>query len=645
MNSMTQFLKISYLVALVTFYCLKGYNQEVIGLTENKVIKEYLKSHETRMKSTANQHPVTLPFIDDFSTSKVLPDENLWEDNYAFINSDYPIEPISIGVATLDAIDNTGNVYAIDNNVTPSDTLTSRQIDLFEFKDSGVPVTLSFWYQAGGKGEPPEEKDSLLLEFFSPKDTCWTRSAWKAEQWPIDTFMQEIISVHDSLFQNGFKFRFRNYTSMSEQSFKQGKGALSNVDQWHLDYVLLDNRPVEEHTKINDIAFIEKLRSTLRYYESVPWSHLDNVITDERLDTIPIYIRNTYERLNSPDDSTTVIRQYYIKDLNSNEYFKEPYPVNGITEQFLNNSIIDRGDRFKPYYSQTEEDFGWFEVAAYFRDTKHFKGNDTVKRIEKFLDYYAYDDGTAEFGFGISGESSAGSLLANRFKLYKSDTLRALDFYFNKTRDNYNATKSFKICIWEDNNGIPGELIYPEDIEESPFLYPDSLKGLNEFTRYSLDTFLVVSGTIYVGWQQTTVEFLNLGYDINNANKKNILSNLSGEWVPFSNSPSPEGSLMIRLVFGTNPIITALKNNYRFNKDLLTIYPNPANDYISIRYPPAFDDYPLTINIFDPLGRIVYSSDKTVSEIILSDLKPGMYILRISGIEGAAMIRKLIISR
>ena len=331
--------------------------------------------------------------------------------------------------------------------------------------------------------------------------------------------------------------------------------------------------------------------------------------------------------------------------MNSNEYFKEPYPVNGITEQFLNNSIIDRGDRFKPYYSQTEEDFGWFEVAAYFRDTKHFKGNDTVKRIEKFLDYYAYDDGTAEFGFGISGESSAGSLLANRFKLYKSDTLRALDFYFNKTRDNYNATKSFKICIWEDNNGIPGELIYPEDIEESPFLYPDSLKGLNEFTRYSLDTFLVVSGTIYVGWQQTTVEFLNLGYDINNANKKNILSNLSGEWVPFSNSPSPEGSLMIRLVFGTNPIITALKNNYRFNKDLLTIYPNPANDYISIRYPPAFDDYPLTINIFDPLGRIVYSSDKTVSEIILSDLKPGMYILRISGTEGAAMIRKFIISR
>ena len=117
MNGMTQFLKISYLFALVTFYCLESFNQEVIGLTENKVIKEYLKSHKSRMKSTASQDPLVLPFFDDFSTSRVLPNEDLWEDKYAFINSDYPIEPISIGVATLDAIDNMGNVYAIDNNI------------------------------------------------------------------------------------------------------------------------------------------------------------------------------------------------------------------------------------------------------------------------------------------------------------------------------------------------------------------------------------------------------------------------------------------------------------------------------------------------------------------------------------------------
>lgn len=646
MNNIKQFLIKSCLFAvLMIFILFKGYSQQVIGLTENRLIKEYLNTHQARKKSTASTASLVLPFFDDFSTSIVFPDESLWEDNYAFINSQYPIEPVSIGVATLDAIDNTGNVYAVDNSITPSDTLTSREMDLSGFAGSGDSVTLSFWYQAGGYGELPDEKDTLLLEFFSPTDTAWTRPVWKANQWPADTFLQEIITVHDSLFQDGFKFRFRNYTSMSEKDFQQGKGALSNVDQWHLDYIQLDNRLAAEHLKINDIAFIKPLRSTLRYYESVPWTHIDNVITDERLDTIPIFLRNSYERLSPPYDSTTVVRQYYIKDLNTNEYFKEPYPTNGITEQFLNNSIIDRGDRFKPYYNQTDEDFGWYEVAAYLLNTNHYKGNDTVKRIQKFMDYYAYDDGTAEYGFGISGESSAGALLAYRFKLYKEDTLSALDFYFNKTRDNFNATKSFKICIWNDNDGLPGDLIYPDDLEQSPVLYPDSVKGLNEFTRYTLDTMLIVSDIIYAGWRQTTGEFLNLGYDINNANKNNILSNLTGEWVPFSSSPGPEGSLMIRLLFGKEPVTTGIKNNINARNRLLSVYPNPAYDYISIRHPLISDYQLLTLNIFDPLGKLVISSDIVTPQIPVYDLNPGLYILRISGTDGINLHGKFIISR
>jgi hypothetical protein len=645
MNGMIKFLKIGFVFILMTFYCFNAYNQEVIGLTENRIIKNQLKEYKSRKKNTQYSDPLRLPFFDDFSTSAVFPDDDLWEDSYAFINSSYPIEPVSIGVATLDAIDDKGNIYATDNDITPSDTLTSNPIDLSEFKGAGQPVTFSFWYQAGGKGEKPEEKDSLLLEFFSQEDTAWTRTVWKAETWPTDTFIQVIISINDSLFQNGFKFRFRNYTSISDNEVTQGRGALSNADQWHLDYIQLDNRSIEEHTSINDISFIEPLRSTLRYYESVPWSHIDNVITDERLDTIPIYIRNAYERLTPPNDSTTVTRQYYVKDLNENLYFIEPYPNNGITEQFLNNSVIDRGDRFKPYYKQTEADTGLFEIAAYFRNTEHYKGNDTVKRIEKFLDYYAYDDGTAEYGFGISGESSRGSLLAYRFKLYRTDTLRAIDFYFNKTRNNYNATQPFKICIWDNNNGLPGKLIYPENLEQSPVQYPDSTKGLNQFTRYSLDTLLIVSDTIFAGWQQTTEEFLNLGYDINNANKKNILTNLTGTWKSFYNSPYIEGSLMIRLLFGTKQLTSSLKGIGNYYEELLNIYPNPAKEYINIKYPLLFSDYPLSVSIYDLLGKLVYSSGEITPVIDISGFKPGLYILRVSGPDLKPINRKFIIHR
>lgn len=645
MNGMIEFLKISYLVILLTFYCFKGYSQEVIGLTENKVIKNQLEEDKSKKKSTKAIDPLNIPFFDDFSTSNVFPDEELWEDKYAFINSSYPVEPLSIGVATLDAIDDEGNVYATDNDITPSDTLTSNPINLSEFKGSGQPVTLSFWYQAGGKGELPEEKDTLLLEFFSPEDTAWTGYVWKAEIWPADTFIQVILSIDDSLFQNGFKFRFRNYTSISDNDVIQGKGALSNADQWHLDYIQLDNRSLEEHSSINDISFIEPLKSTLRNYESVPWSHIDNVITDERLDTIPIFIRNAYERLFPPNDSTTVTRQYYVKDLNENSYFIKPYPDNGITEQFLNNSVIDRGDRFKPYYQQTEADAGLFEIAAYFRNTEHYKGNDTVKRIEKFLDYYAYDDGTAEYGFGISGESSRGALLAYRFKLYRTDTLRAIDFYFNKTRNNYNATKSFKICIWDNYQGLPGELIYPEDMELSPLSYPDSTKGLNKFTRYSLDSLLIVSDTIFVGWRQTTEEFLNLGYDINNTNKKNILTNITGNWTPFNSSPYIEGSLMIRLICGTRQLTTSIKGISKASEELMRLYPNPASDYINIQFPLSLNDSPLTLSIYDFFGKLVYLSGEITPVINISDLKPGLYILRVSGPGFKAINKKFIISR
>ena len=645
MNGMIKFLKIACLFTFITFYCFKGYNQEVIGLTENRVIKNQIKEYKSRNKSAQNTVPLKLPFFDDFSTSNVFPDDDIWEDRYAFINSSYPIEPVSIGVATLDAIDDQGNIYATDNDITPSDTLTSNPIDLSEFKGTAQPVTFSFWYQSGGKGEKPEEKDSLLLEFFSPEDTAWTGSAWKAETWPTDTFIQVIISLNDSLFQNGFKFRFRNYTSISDNEVTQGRGALSNADQWHLDYIQLDNRSFQEHASINDISFIEPLRSTLRYYESVPWSHIDNVITDERLDTIPIFIRNAYERLTPPDDSTTVTRQYYVKDLNENSYFIEPYPNNGITEQFLNNSIIDRGDRFKPYYQQTKADIGLFEIAAYFRNTEHYKGNDTVKRIEKFLDYYAYDDGTAEYGFGITGESARGALLAYRFKLYRTDTLRAIDFYFNKTRNNYNATKPFKICIWDNNNGLPDRLIYPENLEQSPVQYPDSTKGLNQFTRYSLDTLLVVSDTIFVGWQQTTEEFLNLGYDINNANKKNILTNLTGNWKSFYNSPYIEGSLMIRLLCGTKQLSSSIKEITKNYEELLSLYPNPASEYIYIQYPLSLNDYLLSVSIYDFFGKLVYLSHEIAPLINTSGFKPGLYILRISGPDFKAITRKLIIQR
>ena len=84
--------------------------QEMLtGVTRNAVIaKAAAKSQPTRDITT----PVKLPFIEDFSTGVGYPNPNYWTDRQAFVNNSYPIYPPSIGVATLDALDENGRIYA-----------------------------------------------------------------------------------------------------------------------------------------------------------------------------------------------------------------------------------------------------------------------------------------------------------------------------------------------------------------------------------------------------------------------------------------------------------------------------------------------------------------------------------------------------
>ncbi|HRP59618.1 MAG TPA: hypothetical protein PK833_04935, partial [Vicingus sp.] len=54
--------------------------------------------------------------------------------------------------------------------------------------------------------------------------------------------------------------------------------------------------------------------------------------------------------------------------------------------------------------------------------------NDTVVSYQVFSNYYSYDDGSAEAGYGIEG---VGAKLANQFTIKKSDTLVGIRIYFN----------------------------------------------------------------------------------------------------------------------------------------------------------------------------------------------------------------------
>ena len=115
------------IVFLLAFLCLNIMQaQEVLtGLTHNPAIMGQ------KTVKAKNVTPVNLPFFDDFSNYTGFPKASLWADRQAFVNNTYPVVPPTIGVVTLDALDENGLIYShAETQSFGADTLTSNPIRL-----------------------------------------------------------------------------------------------------------------------------------------------------------------------------------------------------------------------------------------------------------------------------------------------------------------------------------------------------------------------------------------------------------------------------------------------------------------------------------------------------------------------------------
>ena len=81
----------------------------VIGLQSNPLIRSAWEKSDKR-KSLKVYDTLNLPFFDDFSKPTVYPDQSKWLDNFVFINNTYSNQQKTAGVATFDALDNTGRL-------------------------------------------------------------------------------------------------------------------------------------------------------------------------------------------------------------------------------------------------------------------------------------------------------------------------------------------------------------------------------------------------------------------------------------------------------------------------------------------------------------------------------------------------------
>lgn len=599
---------------LLLISCLTGRisaQEMVIGLQRNSHVASLYQKSEA-VKGIAAEDTLSLPFIDDFSTGYGYPDSGKWADRYAYINDNYSSHQLTTGVATLDAFSEKGELYENASSQTfEADHLTSNPIDLnYPASDN---IWLSFFYQAGGNGDMPEFRDSLALYFYSPVDKIW-HSVWRTGGADtVSGFKLVMIKIDQSGYlKKGFRLRFVNYASLPSDNDNLKISMYSNCDHWNIDYVKLDRNRNEADTVMRDVAFRLPVRSLLKTHESMPWDHFREIYLQEMGSSIPVTYRNNDNIIRN------VTRFFEIKDLykNSISYSFSGGAVN--TEPF---TTVDYNANLIYTYNTDNPDSALFRVKCFLKtDVFDRKENDTLTYLQRFSNYFAFDDGTAEGGYGINGEGSRNAMVAFRFRSFIKDTIRAIDICFNDSYLNSNR-RSFDLMVWNDNEGFPGEVIYTL---ENQLAEPSG--KINGFRRYLLPDGVPVEGEFYIGWKQRSETFLNVGIDLNTPHKSRHFFWLKGLW----QQSEKNGTLMMHPVVGKPVRPTSAEDPGKPLSKPFRLWPNPASDYINIEADEIIYNRSGTfIRFIDLHGRELLKVPLR-ERVDISSLKEGIYIVIIT---------------
>jgi hypothetical protein len=565
---------------------------------------------------------IGLPFFDDFSTySSVgsLPDIALWDTaGGVVINNNYPVNPPSKGVATLDGLNFKGRPYSFDQRLTQvsADTLTSNPINLTGLENAGV--FLSFFWQATGLGEVPDATDSLVLE-YKDIDTVWhVARSFKGVE--LADFQQEVVGITSpAFFHSGFQFRFR--------AFGRPSGA---YDTWHIDYVYLNRGRNTNDIYVRDVALTNPLPSLLNTYTAMPLVQYRANPAGQLASEVRTSIYNLQFR------GIFAPYTFSVRNLLGNEapyIFSRPVadiPVESRQTQEvaapIPSDLISRfpGDSLKLQYT--------FQINAGDDATAippiDLRRNDTISGITVLKDYYAYDDGTAEYGVGVRQRQGR---VASKFYVNTSDTISAVRIYFTQLETNQRG-QTFVLRIWRQLDTLQSSVLYEKS---EPVKFADTL---NKFIEYKLLPAIIVSDTFYVGWQQNSNDILAVGLDKNTDSGSQLFYNTADEWIQ---NTTVQGSAMIRPVFGQVTTVGIDEEEEQLAKTFV-LYPNPTRDKVSWEYPGVSQ-----IQVFDILGRQVKMRTyvpSTQPTLDVSDLINGMYVLHIR-FNNRTVIRKIMVQK
>lgn len=570
------------------------------------------KASNQRVKQGHNA-ALELPFWDDFSTADQVPDTSKWLNSASVtISNSAALNPPTINVALFDGFNAWGKPYSNKDENGLADTLISQILDLSGLTDQQKQTTfLSFYWQAQGLGDQPNPGDSIRLQFKSNKNKWYT--FWKQTGATVNPAQfRHVLPIRienlnfeqdETFFFDAFQFRFQAFGNLS-----------GGFDHWMIDYIYLNHSRSFQDTVYFDRALTTAPSSLFKPFTSIPKEAFFNLEPDQLGSPAAGFYNLSNEGLQALDFSLIIRENLTKKPIDTVNYETVLSPLPGAFERRkLNANQMNPGkyDQFKDSASFELESLFYLKTNDTIVTNRNYRVNDTVKSVTKIANYYAYDDGSAEIGAGIS---KRGAQLAYRYILNQPDTITHIDIYFPAFLNTQAAT-TIKLFVWKRLDGQNSSILHQETF---PLQLSDQI---NELKRYTLSRNIVIEDTCYIGYEQNIDELLPVGFDRNTNSSNQIFFNRSaqGAWEVYDEETT--GSLMLRPIF-SEAIVTGIDpDDAPFEEVKLKLYPNPTRSHVNIDGP--FQE----VLVFDIRGNLLHQTSQ--NQITLSGWPAGIYLFKV----------------
>lgn len=452
-------------------------------------------------------------------------------------------------------------------------------------------------------------------------DKTWEPIATFTTEDDLDptVFYDTAIRINDEdYYHDDFRFRFISFGRKS-----------GRYDAWHIDYVYLNIRNASDrNTSISDRALTKPFTPAFNEYYAQPYSHF---LTDP----LTHFSKPFFEANNLKDTVFSQVVNYtsyfkisnYLGGIENVAFntildFEEPLAslpsLERATYQFVNLpntsnfdpladsaevSVIlafNSGDNDEDYYSR-------YKPINFFL-------NDTLRHTFNLSNYYAYDDGIAEYAAGLT---TTGNRLAYGFamKTDSQDTLNGLFIYFSNFVGEHSSTVEF--FILDHDNGSPGAVLHEQLVSVTP--KPNNEFSLTPLFEGDIEKGVIVKDTFFIGYRQPTGASIRIGLDKSNNTGHMMYDNTNGSWIQ---NDRVTGSLMIRPRFGFGEVvITGLPEVPK----PVTIYPNPNRGTFYMKG--VVDDVQV-VNITGQGVELLMEDLGEEKRITITGASSGLYIVR-----------------